>query len=277
MKVLQTISKYSLIFFLFLNYGCSNKNKLPDPPLDLKYNAVALVDGPLSDYMEAIPNQYLFELTKSEEKYLMGYSGNIKIKFKFIKSIDIKAGIGYNQYGPSLRGKALDERGIPLDFELNIIADKDLANYLRRGSGEEWLTIRLFAQGIPNSYDDGVKMLEKFKHGKSIRFISEIQDEKSGSNSTNSSLRLNENKSISSDDCELFLKGYEEFMLKYVDLIKRYKASPNNPSLLSDYTNIMVESQKWAGKTSSCSSDQKFVVRYTEIQMKIANALSENK
>ena len=123
------------------------KITLPNPPQDIKDQGVSLVDGPLSEYVEVVPGAYNLELEKNEDPYLLGYSGTIKVKFKFIKSIDVKSGTGYNSFGPSLIGHALDSKGAPLEFEMSVIADEDLATYLKRGSGEEWITLTISSQG----------------------------------------------------------------------------------------------------------------------------------
>jgi hypothetical protein len=251
------------------------KISLPDPPSDIKYASVQLIDGPLSNYVEVVPGEYALELEKSEEKYLLGYKGQMKVKFKFLKSIEIKEGQGYNYYGPSLLGKALDEQGAPLEFEIDATTDKDLATYLKRGSGEEWLTLEVFAGTCQNA-EEASKQLENFKKGKKVRFNSEIVEEKFGSESSSSNSGSSEdNKSSSSSgDCDEFLEGYEKFMVEYIAVLKKYKNNPTDASILSEYTSVMSKASEWSSKTSDCASDSKFASKFSEIQMKIANAAS---
>jgi hypothetical protein len=248
---------------------------LPDPPTDIKYNAVQLIDGPLSGYIEVVPGQYVLELEKNEDEFLLGYSGKMKVKFRFLKSMDVKAGTGYNNYGPSLLGKALDDQGAPLEFDLDINADKDLATYLKRGSGEEWLTLTISGQGSCENADEAAKQLEKYKKGKQIRFNSEIVEEKFDSESSSSSSSSSVSSSNSSDNCDEFLKGYEEFMNKYIAIAKKMKNNPNDMSIMSDYTSMMTEASEWAEKTADCAADAKFTSKFAAIQMKIANAASK--
>jgi hypothetical protein len=253
------------------------KISLPDPPTDVKYDGVQLIDGPLSEYIEVVPGQYALELEKKEEKYILGYSGTIKVKFKFLKPIDVRSGSGYNNYGPSLLGKALDEKGAPLDFNMDINADKDLATYLKRGSGEEWLTLNINSQGLCENADEAAKQLEKYKSGKKIRFNSEIVEEKfdSGSSTSNSSEAEKSDESNSTSDCEEFLKGYEDFMDSYIAILKKYKNNPTDASILSEYTSVLSEASEWSSKTADCAADAEFAAKFTEIQMKIANAASD--
>lgn len=281
MKKVMTIFG-ALIFASTILTSCGGGNKsedkisLPDPPRDIKYSGVTLIDGPLSGYVEVVPGEYVLELEKNEDKFLLGYNGTMKVKFKFLKSLDVKAGTGYNNYGPSLLGKALDEQGAPLEFELDISADKDLATYLKRGSGEEWLTLHISGQGLCENAEEAAKQLDKYKKGKKIRFNSEIVEEKFDSESSSSSSSNSESSEVSSssDDCDEFLAGYEKFMDKYIDVLKKYKANPTDASIMSDYTSLMTEATEWSTKTADCAADPKFAAKFVAIQTKIANAAS---
>jgi hypothetical protein len=246
------------------------KINLPDPPTDLKYDGVTLIDGPLAEYIEVVPGSYLFELTKNENEFLLGYDGTMKVKFKFIKSIDVKAGQGYNNYGPSLHGKALDEQGAPLEFELSANTDTDLATYLKRGSGEEWLTLYVSGQGSISTEEDAVNLLEKYKKGKKIRFNSEIVEEEFDSESSSNSESSEMSSSLG--DCDEFLEGYEKFMDEYIAIIKKMQKNPDDMSVMTDYTSMMTEATEWTEKTADCAADAEFASKFAAIQMKIANA-----
>jgi len=257
--------------------GVEEKISLPDPPSDLKYESVVLIDGPLSEYVEVVPGSYSLELEKSEDEYLLGYGGTMKVKFKFLKSIDVKAGGGYNNYGPSLNGKSLDQQGVPLGFEISSTAGKDLATYLKRGSGEEWIILNISGQGLCDNIEEAKKQLEQFKKGKKIRFNSEIVEEKIDSESSSSSSSYGEDDdeiSSSSTDCDELLEGYEEFMDQYIDMIKKMKNNPGDMSIMTDYASIMTEAGKWSSKTADCAADAKYASKFIAIQMKIANAAS---
>ena len=276
----KLIKKYGImVLFLFLLVNCGKKNEegkvsLPDPPTDIKYEGVALVDGPLSGYIEVVPGSYTLELSKDETKFLLGYNGKMKVKFKFLKPFDVKTGQGYNNYGPSLLGKALDAKGIPLDFSLDISTDSDLATYLKRGSGEEWLTLRISGQGNCDNAEEAAKQLEVYKKGKKIRFNSEIVEEKFDSEVTATSSSDIESTDVETTggDCDEFLSGYEQFMDNYISILKKYKNNPTDASILSEYTSIMAEASEWSSKTSDCATDPKFASKFTAIQLKIASA-----
>jgi len=281
MKKLMTIFGAIMIALTILT-SCGGGNKgddkisLPDPPNDIKYEGVQLIDGPLSGYVEVVPGEYVLELKKNEDKFLLGYDGTMKVKFKFLKSLEVKAGTGYNSYGPSLLGKALDEQGAPLEFDLDVNADKDLATYLKRGSGEEWLTLHVSGQGSCENAEEAAEQLNKYKKGKKIRFNSEIVEEKFDNESSSSSSSSSESNEVSSSsgDCDEFLEGYEKFMDDYIAILKKYKNDPTDASILSEYTSMMSEATEWSTKTADCAADPKFAAKFVEIQTKIANAAS---
>lgn len=200
----------------------------------------------------------------------------MKVKLKFIKSIDVKSGRGYNEFGPSLLGKVLDEQGIPLDFKLSVNSDSALATYLKRGSGEEWITLYLSAQGTCENAEDAKVQLETFLKGKKIRFNSEIVEEKFDSEIETSTATDSISTEVSSysGDCDQFLTDYEVFVVKYIDILKKYNNNPSDISILSEYTSIMTEVSQWDAKTADCVDDPNFVTKMAEIQMKISNAAS---
>ena len=248
--------------------------KLPEPPKDIKYAAVKEVEGPLADYIEIVEGDYAFNIEKSNPDYGVGYDGTLKIKVKFLSTIDVKQGTGYNSYGPTLNGEIIDASGAKLEFNLDISTDADFARYLKRGSGEEWLTLNLSGQGSIDSEEDAVKMLEKFKKGKKIRFISEIVEEKFDDEEEESSASTEESSSEDSGDCGEFLSEYEDFMDNYIDILDKYKEDPTDMSILSEYSSITQEAQEWTSKISDCASDPLFAAKFAKIQMKIASAAS---
>lgn len=269
---------FALIIFTGCGGGDSEENfTLPDPPKDLKYEGVTLIDGPLAECVQVVPGSYLLEIVKDEE--FQGYTEKMKVKFKFIKSFDVKTGSGYNSYGPSLKGQVLDGQGAPLEFEISANTDEDLAKYLKRGSGEEWLTLYVFGQGSISTEKEAIQLLENYKKGKKIRFNSEIIEEKfdnesSSSESTESFDAEGDEASASSGDCDEFLIGYENFMVEYVAIVKKMSKNPNDMSAMTNYSSVMSKASEWAAKTADCAADAKFAAKFTAIQMKIANAAS---
>ena len=84
-----------------------------------------------------------------------------------------------------------------------------------------------------------------------------------------------EAKIVNKDDvskCDKFLKDYEKFMKDYIAILRKYKANPSDMSIMSDYTKMVSEASKWANYDKDCTNNPEFIGKFTEIQMKIANA-----
>lgn len=289
-----TVTLFSSAFLgLTLLTGCGSsvekeevKFDMPDPP-KISLTAVQAIEGPLAGYMEAVPGDYELELTSSSE----GYYGKISIKFRFIKSIEVPEGRGYNIFGPSLDGKVLDEQGRPLNMWLRFGDMTELATYLKKGSGEEWFQ---FSAGIGDEIETYQKTEEEIKKqvdtylgnlakAKQVRILSEIIPEEfeiqsnSSSGSGSSSDTGNESTSVStsgsSGDCDEFLRDYEAFIVEYVKVLKKYKDNPTDMSIMSDYTRLMTKAAEWSEYPDDCANDAAFIAKYTSMAMRITEAM----
>jgi hypothetical protein len=76
----------------------------------------------------------------------------------------------------------------------------------------------------------------------------------------------------SPNQCDKYLKDYEEFMNEYIAIVKKYKANPNNPTLLMDYTSMMAKAGEWTEKIEDCAANPAYAAKFSAIQMKIASA-----
>jgi hypothetical protein len=236
------------------------------------------IDGDLTGYIEAVPGKYLFEIKKNE---YTDYNGFIKVKFKFNKSMAVKSGSGYNSYGPTIHAKILDEQGAPLEFKFSIIADKELASFLKKGEGEEWLKLTLNSQGRASSIVEAEKMLEKFKRGKTLKFDSEIIEEKfeekSASNDDDDDDKeekdddAEKKDDASSSKCDKFLDAYEEFMVDYIKIMKEYTKNPSDAAIAASYMKLVAKMSKF-DDIDGCENNSAFMKRYTAIQMKVLQA-----
>jgi len=266
------------------------KFEMPDPP-KMSLTAVQAIEGPLAGYMEAVPGDYELELKKETTGITIGYEGSISIKFRFTQSIEVPEGRGYNRFGPSLDGNVLDQQGRPLDMGLSFGDMSELATYLKKGSGEEWLKFRFYIREDIKTYgktEDEIKKqvdsyLENLAKAKQVRILSEIIPErfenKTSSSSGSSSSSDDQSKSATtsssggSGDCDKFLKQYEEFITEYVKVLKKYKNSPTDMSIMADYTRLMTKASEWNEYPDDCGDDAAFVAKYTAMTMRITQAL----
>jgi hypothetical protein len=96
-----------------------------------------------------------------------------------------------------------------------------------------------------------------------------------------SSKSVNEDNGLSSSysnsmsvDCDKFLNDYEEFMDKYIAMIKKNQKNPNDMSIMTDYTSMMTEVSEWAERADDCADDTNFASKFLDIQMKVSKAAS---
>ena len=99
--------------------------------------------------------------------------------------------------------------------------------------------------------------------------------DKSISSNSDKSVDSGTEAATSSNDCEAFIKGYDKFADKYIVMMKKMKANPSDPSLMSEYTGVLTEVSVWIDKAKNCAGDLKFRDRLLEIQKKIDKASAE--
>lgn len=243
-----------------------------------EYASVTFIQGPLAEYVEVVKDVYPLEFIKNENSS-NEYDGIVKAKFKFLKPFDVKVEV--ESQNAILYGTILDEKGIPLDFRLSTDSNNELETFLKKGYGEEWLLFTL-----PEQNQDIKDLRNILDKGRVILFKSEtngdgLNDDYTYSDSENESSEdanyepTSTNGSTQSDsDCEKYIKGYERFVDRYIQILKKYKANPTDMSLISDYTEMVSEAEEWSSKAVDCSGDARFAAKIVEIQLKIANAAS---
>lgn len=77
-----------------------------------------------------------------------------------------------------------------------------------------------------------------------------------------------------------FLKEYEEWVDKYIEVLKKYKSNPSDMSILSDYTEMMTELTEWSEKADDMQADlenasPKELAEYSKEVARIATKLAE--
>lgn len=221
------------------------------------------INGYLGDALQVVDGSY-----KLDYKAIYGRrEGYISIKIKSIGKGDVNDfGLQDNRWGP-LYLTVCDASGKPItgfsDMPSESKGDGLLKGMLNNVGEENWIPF------IIEKYD-GAELPDEA----ATFFVTSKKIEKS----EDSPLSKNESASSttkSSGDCDEFLKGYENFMEQYIDIMKKMQNNPNDNSVMTDYTTMMTEATEWADKTADCAEDAKFAAKLTEIQMKIANAASD--
>jgi hypothetical protein len=75
-----------------------------------------------------------------------------------------------------------------------------------------------------------------------------------------------------SSDCDKFLNQYEDYMNKYLDIVKKVQADPSNAELMSEMTKLTQEGTQFQNtKPEACKDDKEFLSKFMAIQMKMAD------
>ena len=79
-----------------------------------------------------------------------------------------------------------------------------------------------------------------------------------------------------------FIKKYNAWVDKYIDLMKKYKANPTDVSVLSDYTKMVSEMNEWTEEsqkiTDQLDTDEalEFAAELTKIAERLAEVATDN-
>ena len=85
-------------------------------------------------------------------------------------------------------------------------------------------------------------------------------------------------KTTSDDAWRNFLKEYEEWVDKYIAVIKKYNANPTDLSILTEYTSLMTELADWTAEADDISDsivDVEDAAEYSAELIRIAAKLAE--
>lgn len=82
----------------------------------------------------------------------------------------------------------------------------------------------------------------------------------------------NDNASANnSHDCGIFIKDYEAFVNSYIKVLKKYKANPNDATILSEYTDALQKASEMQTNAAACT-DLKYASKLLDLNNKLAQA-----
>lgn len=276
-----------LILVFYTSCERTEEINIPLPPEKIKLNVIPDINGELSGYL--LPdseNNVEIQFEKEEDNVLFGYNYEIDIMMIFKKALDVRAGRGYNYYGPSLRLELLDIEGKKIE-EFNASMNgsyKTLANNLKEGNEKkEWITFSgrySLSSFSKKPGDEAQEFINKVTKGCFIRIKSEIIKEEHDTGSSSSELNKATNKSdseeteINKGECDEFLDQYEEFVVEYVKFAKKVADDPQNMGYLSEMSQLANKVKGIEGNLESCKdNDPELAQRFMEIQQKMLNAM----
>ena len=85
------------------------------------------------------------------------------------------------------------------------------------------------------------------------------------------SVNNNNSAASSSQDCDKFIKDYEEFVNSYIAVLKKYKANPTDASIIGEYAQMATKATEMQTGASNCT-DAKYATKLMTLSTKIANA-----
>jgi PBP1b-binding outer membrane lipoprotein LpoB len=251
-----TLLTFLAVFF----YGCNSKPELVQVIKD--------VDGPLRENLNVVSNEVRIELVKSVLGGLNQYQISFSVEMEVTKPSTIPGGYkDGSPFGPTLEYRFFDESKQPININgFRVQSDPDLdkiAYNLGIKGNKFW--IRIF-QGIDASSESVKLMTNLLDQTKFVQITSSVQG-----NVNSEQIVISDSSNV---DCEQILKNYEQFMTKYIEIIKKYKENPTDATILTDYTMIVTENTKWGSQIEKCVSNSDYTAKFIEIQTKISTALS---
>ena len=217
--------------------------------------------GDSKDYIAVVPGAY--EIKKSTGTF--GEELSLSIKFKVTTSFD-QSKIGeYTAIG-SLSLQIIDGSGSPinLDFSPSGVADWDKIKSLLKGKPGDEVTV-LFKSKAMSTTEEVIA--EVLKNGKGI----EITRADIINLVTNPI--IDNSASADGGDCKQFYFDYEAFAEDYIDFIKKYKAHPSDPNVISEYTEMATKAAEMQDDLATCT-DPHYAPKLMKLTAKITNALS---
>ena len=83
--------------------------------------------------------------------------------------------------------------------------------------------------------------------------------------------KTEEKSTESNNDCDQFIKDYEEFVDSYIVIIKKMKANPTDMTILSEYTEMAKNAATMQTNAGNCA-DSKYTTKLTKLGTKMAKA-----
>lgn len=254
-KVLRILG--AVIFASTILTSCSGGDGTKES--ELKSNEFK---GGLSDYFEIVDGTYKLEI----RTYNSGENSEAVLKVQVKRNekpfeFDAVELAGYSKYSNryiELQCELLDDKKVPVETA-GTDGLKSLAALRPDETG--WAEF-----SFPAGHAEKFEKVQSFNLLSTIKLLSEI-------NSSGSSVTTSEtDESPTNFDCDQFIRDYSDFADSYVKLMKKYKANPNDTSIVSDYTEAAQKALEMQKNASLCS-DPKYAAKLIEIAKKIASVL----
>ena len=229
------------------------------------------VEGYLSDYLEVVDGVYVPDKDKA---LVPSWTIKVKVKAKAAYTED-DYGLKDGNHGP-LYLDFYDDKGTPLtgfdNLESDYQDDTKLADILKKGSGETWVTFKKFTDLNQEKYPDNIT-------GFSIN-SKKIEKDESTLSSDNSNTSSSESSAASksgSEDWDKVLSDYETYVDDYLKIMK--KMNNGDASAAAEYPALLEKAQdldkslKEAQGNNNLSAEQ--MGRMVKIEGEMLKAVGE--
>ncbi len=266
-KKFQNLAKVLAVLLVSLT-ACKKEKKAADP-VDHKLEVTAEISGDLKNYFKVTQG-----IIKTKDPWGEGELEADAIMVEFEKiSDDLPFELNNQQPCKSNSGgeytwcvmvDLMEESGSPFDTNLQYSDYEEMKNLITAKKGEKrWVKFSM-------SYDKR----KTYAKAKKLIVNSKVEYEPK-QKSSNSSASSTSSSEASEGDCSSFVSEYDSFASSYISLLEKYKANPNDVSLLSEYQSMASKAASMQSKVSSLSCSPADLAKISAIQMKIANAASK--
>jgi len=84
------------------------------------------------------------------------------------------------------------------------------------------------------------------------------------------------NSKKAANECDTYLKNYEDYMNQCIAIGKKMEKEPNNPEIITEYTKLMSKAAEFANSSpAACKDDKEFAAKFLQIQSKIVVGMSD--
>lgn len=266
-KLLFSLLTFCLATTFLISCGGNNKQDYAVKPNSLD------VKGDLSDFYEVVDGIYKIE--KGENKY-SGYDVKIQLKrtnkpFDFdMKDLAIYTDALHIHLDCDL----LEDNGTPVVIGSGVMGDGTNIQERLLGlkPGETGWAEFSFGSGYKPEEMSKVKTFSLRSHvQKATKLDSNSSSDKNNSQNLTPASTTDEEQQITSVDCDKCISNYEDFINSYIKIMKKYKANPNDASIVNEYSEAAQKAAEMGNKVPLCT-DTKYAEKLLELQNKLAKA-----
>lgn len=263
----KSILLLSMGLFLLLS-GCgSNKTKEEGKKTAELQPYQTEIKGYLGDYLQVSDGTYKVESVKDG----MLSTWVIKIKVNSIQTyFEDDYGLQDGNGGPLLIDLC-DEQGMPLNgFEAlrsEFTEDVKIEEVLKNIGSEDWIMFKKFQDLYSKTLPENISTFNVYSK--------KIEKRETSSSTSSSRTKTTTSSSTSSDDWDAILDDYEDYMNKYIKLIK--KANEGDASAITEYASIYQKAVSLSEKLANANDDLTTTqyTKFIEIQTKMLQAANE--